>query len=99
LPGPLPESSERPGSPRRDHRRADATGAAAMLLIGLAFVVITALGTSLAGRSASRLAGADDTWSIVSASSLAPAARGIRVEVFGRSIRIEIEPFGGEGTQ
>ena len=70
-----------------------------MLLIGLAFVVITALGTSLAGRSASRLAGADDTWSIVSASSLAPAARGIRVEVFGRSIRIEIEPFGGEGTQ
>ena len=45
------------------------------------------------------VAGVDDTWSIVSASSLAPAARGIRVEVFGRSIRIEIEAAGGEGAQ
>jgi len=70
-----------------------------MLLIGLAFIVITALGTSLAGRSASRLAGVDDTWSIVSASSLAPAARGIRIEVFGRSIRIEIETAGGQGAE
>ncbi|MGI6130309.1 MAG: hypothetical protein ACOYES_00340 [Bacillota bacterium] len=62
-----------------------------MILIGLAFVVITALGTSLAGRSAARLAGAAGPWSTVSASTLSPAARGIRVEVFGRSIRIEIE--------
>jgi hypothetical protein len=70
-----------------------------MLLIGLAFAVITAIGTSLAGRSASRLAGVEGEWSIVSASSLAPAARGIRIEVFGRSIRVEIEPTGGEGAQ
>lgn len=63
-----------------------------MLLIGLAFIVITALGTSLAGGSASRLAGVAGTWSIVSTSTLARPARGIRIEVFGRSIRVEIEP-------
>ena len=99
MPGPLPESSERLGIPRRARRGADALASAAMLLIGLAFMIITVLGTSLAGRSASRLVGVDGTWSIVSASSLAPAARGIRVEVFGRSIRIEIEAAGGQGAQ
>jgi len=63
-----------------------------MLLIVLAFIVMTAVGTSLAGRSASRLAGADGPWSIVSASRLGLTSRGFRIEVFGRSIRIEIEP-------
>ncbi len=96
---PLPESSECPRSHGRARKGADAFGVAAMLLIGLAFVIITVLGTSLAGRSASRLAGVDDTWSIVSASSLAPAARGIRIEVFGRSILIEIETVVGQGVQ
>ncbi|HON43634.1 MAG TPA: hypothetical protein PLM74_10995 [Bacillota bacterium] len=62
-----------------------------MLLIGMAFIIITALGTSLAGRSTSRLAGTAGTWPILGASTLGPTARGFRIEVFGRSVRIEIE--------
>ncbi|HAI87697.1 MAG TPA: hypothetical protein DCL63_11980 [Firmicutes bacterium] len=62
-----------------------------MFLVGLVFIVAAALGTSLAGRSASRLAGAPRPWSTISTSTLAPMARGFRVEAFGRAIRVEIE--------